>query len=57
MKMLRENLIGVLHIAIADQEKYEKEVLKYRGNSCFVQGLKTVLESARNGEHIEIVEK
>jgi hypothetical protein len=53
MKMLRENLLNALRIAIF-YEKIEEKKLNYTSNSCQVDGWIQVKEALEKGEDIYI---
>jgi hypothetical protein len=54
MRILTENLIAALNIAINSQSKIEKEEWGYTNDSAFVGGLKQVVEAAESGEEITV---
>lgn len=56
MYIHKENLIIALETAIADREKYEREVLKYTGDSALVAGWKDTVKALNNGEDITIIQ-
>lgn len=51
-----ENLQLALEIAIAAQEKFEREVLQYTLDSAFLGGLREVLHAINRGEKINILQ-
>ena len=53
MKILRENLLSALRIAIF-YEKIEEKKLNYRDNSCQVEGWIQVKEALEKGENVYI---
>lgn len=55
MKVSRETLLEVFRAAIREQEKYEREVLKYTGDSSMLAGWREVLDKLENGNGSEDV--
>lgn len=51
-----ENLRMALEIAVAEQEKFEKEVLQYTGESAFLAGIREVLRALNRREKIDILQ-
>jgi hypothetical protein len=54
MRMLKENFISALRIAIYDREKFEKNIYGEYFESALLAGWKEVLEKAKDGEKITI---
>lgn len=57
MRMLRSNFEGALMLAIEAEEAAEKRVFPRGGAgsvSCFLEGLREVLEASKRGEDIYI---